>query len=319
MDSRIHSVVALQAAVPSDAIGAALAAAMREDERVILLGEAVGRQGGALGASRGLLASFGPQRVIDTPIAEDGLLGLAFGMALGGRRPVVELVGPSARLWAQLSREIASVAERSGAEFSAPVLVRVPYGPLPGQERAYDDEPSARLTLAALATIPGLTVLCASTPGDAAAMLRWALAAGGPVVLLEPRALFGAVDPGLTELPLPRARVLQAGSGLTLAAWGAGVEAARAAMAALGDEASPELIDLRALNPLDSATLADSVRRTGRLLVVDDLFGAEASPAALRALSSASEAAFLHLEAPPRVVPAEPGRIAREALASLRF
>lgn len=317
MDSRIHSVVALLATGPTDAVGAALAAAMRDDERVILLGEAVGRQGGALGASRGLLATFGPQRVIDTPIAEDGLLGLAFGMALGGRRPVVELVGPSARLWAQLSREIASVAQRSGGEFSAPVLIRVPYGPLPGQDRAYDDEPSGRLTLAALASIPGLTVLCASTPGDAAAMLRWALAHAGPVVLLEPRALFGAADPGLEALPATQARVLQAGSGLTLVAWGAGVAAARAAMA--GAEAGPELIDLRALSPLDTATLVESVRRTGRLIVVDELFGAEASPAALRVLSSAFEAAFLHLEAPPRVVPAESGRIAREVLASLRF
>lgn len=321
MDSRIHSVVAPEprgAGYP-DALAAVLGEAMRADARVVLLGEAVGRQGGALGASRGLLDAFGPQRVIDTPIAEDGLLGLAFGMALGGKRPVVELVGPSARIWAQLAREIASVAERSRGEFTAPVVIRVHYGALPGHPRAYDDEPSGRLTLAALSTVAGLVVACPSSPADAVGMLREALEAKGPVVLLEPRSLLGASAGDAAPLPLGRARLSRPGAGLTLLCWGEGVAAAEAAIAALGAEATPELLDLRGLSPLDEAAIAASVRRTGRVIVVDDLYGAEASVAGQRALLLATQAAFLYLEAPPLVVPAEPGRIAAEVLASLRF
>ncbi|MCB9796983.1 MAG: alpha-ketoacid dehydrogenase subunit beta [Alphaproteobacteria bacterium] len=300
-----------------DAIALALYQAMQEDEGVCVLGEAVGRLGGVFGATTGLLEAFGEDRVIDLPISQAGAIGLAVGMALGGRRPVVELTGPVHGGFGQLAGELAGVAARTGGEFTAPVVLRVPYGQL-GEETL----PPDGLVAGLLAVVPGLTVLCPSTPGDAHALLGQALRARGPAVVLEPRAGYGRVGP-LSDTPARagQALVRREGAHVTVLAFGGGVHAALEAAAGVAEQGvQAEVLDLRSLAPLDLAAIAASVKRTGRVLVVDELGEAgQLSAAAERLLREATEAAFLYLESPPRAVSADAARIAAAIVDSVSF
>lgn len=285
------------------AIQNTLSLAMEQDERVLLLGEAVGRMGGVHQTSQGLLERFGPERVIDTPLSEAGLVGLAVGLALGGKRPVVELVGPVTGALEQLASEAATVASRSGGEFSVPLVVRVPIGPLPGG-------PSEVAPEGWLAAVEGLTVLCASDASDTAGLLQTALSQPGPTVLLEPRSLYprrGRIE----GQPTPTtARVIQSGEQATVLAYGEGVQAA--IEACQGQDV--ELIDLRCLRPLDQDTILASVRRTGRAIV------ATRSPAlAERVNQLLTREAFLYLESPPTRAEPEASALAQAVSDSVFF
>lgn len=265
------------------AIRGTLFAAMQDDERVILLGENVGRAGGIGGTSAGLLEAFGEERVLDLPVAERGTVGLAVGLALAGKRPVVEL-SSSSRLLAVL--EPLAEAAALGGDFSAPVVVRLPIGHEAGDRV---DRPLADLD------IPGLRVVCASSAACAVALLKAALESDGPTVILEPRALYGSRRPS-SEPAGFSSTVARPGEHVTLAAFGSAVGAALEAAAQLEAEGiSAEVLDLVSLSPLDAEALGASVRRTGRLVAVHP-----AEPAlAAKIQRSATESAFLYLESPP--------------------
>lgn len=265
----------------ASAIRRTLAAAMAADPRVVLLGESVGRLGGVYRTTQGLQAEFGADRVIDTPLSEAGVIGLAVGLALGGKRPVVELASAD-RAWAaadQLVRE----AGKLGGEFSAPMVLRLPVS---GEEA---------IAVEAMLTASGLTVAAPSTPNDAAGLLSSALKHNGPVALLEPMQLYA--ERGVVEdepVPFGQPRMVRAGDQLTVLAWGANVAAAVAgAEHAAADGNSAEVIDLRTLSPLNLSALGAAVRRTGRVLI------AGTGPFAESLLADVTRAAFLHLEAPP--------------------
>lgn len=284
-----------------------LGAALAEDPTVVLLGETTGRAGGAGGSTTGLRERW-EDRVWDTPIADRGTLGMALGLSLGGRRPVVELSGPGRLLAvAEVLAEAAEIA--TGTEFPLPLVLRVPYGAQAGQRL---DRAVGR----ALAEIDGLGVACA-TAATAATLLRSALRATGPVVLLEPRAAYRRrVQLYEQPLRLDRARLLRRGRHLTLAAWGEGVHAASAAAQQLSEEGiEADVLDLISLRPVDAETLGARVRHTGRLLTVsgqDPSLGAAVAQAAL-------EQAFLYLESPLAHTAGSPAAIARTARAAITY
>jgi len=283
------------------------------DPSVLVMGEAVGTLGGVAGTTEGLLAAHGPERVIETPLSESGLLGVAAGLAMGGRVPVLEL--PSAGrvhgALEQLLGEISTLARRTGGEFLAPMVLRLPCGPAGTLQEAG--------VAGLLTSAEGLAVASPSTAGDAAGLLRAAVRHRGPVVLLEPLALYNSRGP-VADLPTPigTAHTARPGHHVTLLAWGAGVAAALAAAeqaATQGYEA--EVIDLRSLAPLDLGTIAESVRRTGRVLVVES--GGPDRALADRLLRAATDAAFLYLESPPALVAGGSDPIAQALIHSVTF
>lgn len=250
-----------------------------EDPRVVLLGEAMGCHG----VTEGFPAGPG---LLRTPLSEEGAIGIAIGLALGGRRPVVELVDPAGlRRAADALADLAGLRARSGGAWSAPVVIRAPF--------------------AEVAVPDGIRVVVASTASDLVGMLDLALAGDEPVVILEAA---GAFDDDATGpvAPLGAAVVRRAGTGVTVLAVGDGVAVAMAA----GEGA--EVLDLRALQPLDVAAIGESVRRTGRAI----LLGSGASP-----LLAALNEAFLSLESPPAAVPpaAGPDAVARAIRDSIHY
>lgn len=295
----------------AEAIRSVLHLALTSDPKVIVLGEVVGRSGGVAGTCSGLQKAHG-DRVIDVPVADRAALGLAFGMALAGRRVVIELAG-TGRLPAVLE-VLAEAGTVSAGEFPVPLVVRVPYG----NEAPGMDAPVGRW----LTDLPGVRVVCPSSPAMAAALLRAALAANRPTVILEPRALYaerGEVgEETATDLRVIRAGVSSAGKGphVTLAAWGPGVDPACAAAEALArDGIEAEVLDLVCLAPLDRAALGARVRATGRLIVVHPN-----DPALARQVREAAlEEAFLHLEAPLGEAPADGGPIEHAARGAVSY
>jgi pyruvate dehydrogenase E1 component beta subunit len=273
------------------AIAATLADALARDPSVIVLGEAVGRSGGVSGTTRGLLERFGSDRVMDLPIADRGTLGIAVGLALGGKRPVVEL-SSTGRLLAMIEALAEAAAVSKGPEFACPIVVRVPCGEEAGSRI---DAPTADL----LSSVDGLTVAVPSGPAQAAALLANALTGRGPVVLLEPRALYGERGPSDASPVALGARLLRQGAHVTLATYGSAVQATLDAATALAAEGiDADVIDLVTLSPLDTEVLGAAVRRTGRLVVVHP-----GEPGfAERVLRVALALAFEYLESPPVAV-----------------
>lgn len=265
----------------SHAVRSSLASALERDERVVLLGETSGRGGGLWGASAGLLASFGPERVRDLPVSDRAMVGLAAGMAFGGLKPVVEL-SSTHRLTAVLE-PLQHAAQNAG--FEPTLVLRVPYGTDAGP---VVDQPIGTLL------DHGARVLCARSPEAAQVLLDDALAHGGPTVLLEPRHL-GANDTG-APAAANRVDELRAGDHLTLVSWGAQLGTALHAAEQLAAEGlSTQVLDLVSLAPLDAQGLGEQLRRTGRLVVLhpNDLAAAD------RIVRTVVEQAFLYLEAPP--------------------
>ncbi len=280
------------------AVNDALRTEMRRSADVVVMGEDVGRFGGVFRATQGLYEEFGADRVIDTPLAEGGIIGTALGMALYGLRPVPEIqfadfIFPAMD---QIVNEVAKYRYRSGGQYTCPLVIRAPYGGGIKGGHYHSQSPEAHFIHTA-----GLKVVVPSNPYDAKGLLISAIRDDDPVLFLEPKRVYraakGEVPEGEYAIPLGKAAVTRAGNQVTILAWGAmWHEAQAAAEEAAGEGLDCEVIDLRSLQPLDIDTVVASVQRTGRAVVVHEAprtcgFGAE-----LAALIQ--ERCFLHLEAP---------------------
>jgi pyruvate/2-oxoglutarate/acetoin dehydrogenase E1 component len=252
-----------------DAIRTALAHEMERDEDVVVIGVDVAAGGGVYGATRGLYERFGAQRVMDTPIAEAGVLGAAVGAAMAGLRPVVEIMYMDFLTVCldPIVNQAAKLRYMTGGGVRIPIVFRTQTG----GGRSAGAQHSQSLE-AVLAHVPGLKVFLPSDARDVHDLTSAAIRDDGPVVLVENRRLYARRDPAWDREPLPpgAARVVRPGDAVTVVAWGRMVEEAQAACDELLDDVSVELIDLRTLVPLDLETVVASARRTGRALVVHE-------------------------------------------------
>jgi len=276
------------------AIQDALRTALREDPRAVVLGEDVGLNGGVFRVTEGLQAEFGADRVADTPLAENGIVGAAIGMALYGMKPIVEIqfvdfIYPA---FDQIVSELAKMRWRSAGQYSCPVIVRAPYGGGIRGGLYHSQSPEAYFC-----HTTGLKVVIPATPSDAKGLLLEALRGEDPVLFLEPKRLYRStreeVAEGAYTTPLGSARIAREGEHCTVLAYGAMVPIAlESAEQAAASGWSIEVIDLRTLLPLDQETVLASVQKTGRLVIVHEAprtcgYGAElAALAAERALTS---------------------------------
>ena len=304
------------------AINESLRASMEADPKVLVMGEDVGKLGGVFRITDGLQKDFGEDRVIDSPLAESGIVGTAVGLALRGYRPVVEIqfdgfVYPA---YDQIVCQVAKMHFRSKGRSIMPMVIRIPYGGGIGAVEHHSESPEAQF-----AHTPGLKVVACSNPVDGYWMLQQAIACDDPVVFLEPKRQYHAdkadLDESATPEPLFASRVVRPGTDVTLLAYGPTVRTAmRAAEAAATEGRSIEVIDLRTLSPLDMDPVLDSVRRTGRAVVCHEAhvnlgMGSEIA-------ARITEQCFFHLEAPVLRVggfdtPYPPSRIEEDWLPDL--
>jgi pyruvate dehydrogenase E1 component beta subunit len=279
------------------AINDGLRAAMERDPKVIVMGEDVGKLGGVFRVTDGLQKDFGEQRVLDTPLAESGIIGTAVGLAIRGFRPVCEIqfdgfVFPG---YDQIVSQLAKLHFRSQGKVKMPVVVRIPFGGGIGAVEHHSESPEALFT-----HVAGLKVVACSNPADAYWMIQQAIDSDDPVIFFEPKRRYwekAEVDPAATPPPLHTARVARPGASLTLAGYGAVLKTClEAATAAEADGHDIEVVDLRTLSPLDLDPVLASVRRTGRLVVVAES-PAETSVAS-EVAARVQEECFHSLEAP---------------------
>ena len=280
------------------ALNEGLAAALRDDDRVLLMGEDVGRLGGVFRVTDGLQARFGEDRVVDTPLAESGIIGTAVGLAMRGYAPVCEIQfdGFIFPAFDQITTQVARLHLRSAGMLSMRIVIRVPNGGGIGAVEHHSESPEAYF-----AHTPGLRIVTPSTPADAFTMIRQAIAHPDPILFLEPKRRYwekAEVDVDAPLAPLPElfaARVVRRGRDATLLAWGPMVRTCLEA--AQADEVHDlEVIDARGLAPLDLATIVESVTRTGRLIVVHEAPVVGGLGAEIAAAVSAE--CFYQLEAP---------------------
>jgi len=275
------------------AVNLALSQEMSRDERVVLLGEDVGKDGGVFRVTEGLQKRFGVRRVIDTPLSESGIAGAAIGMAAYGLRPVAEIqfMGFIYAAFDQLFSHAARLRSRSRGRFTCPLVVRTPYG---GGIKA--PELHEESTEALFCHIPGIKVVVPSGPYNAKGLLTAALRDPDPVLFLEPTRLYRLIKEEVPEeeytIPLGKARIVREGSDVTVIAWGSMLERTLGAV----EQYNAEVIDPQTLNPFDIETVIASVRKTGRVVIVHEAvktcgFGAEIA-------ATLAEEAILHLRAP---------------------
>jgi pyruvate/2-oxoglutarate/acetoin dehydrogenase E1 component len=257
------------------AINAALAEELRRDERVVLFGEDVAAPGGPFGATKGLLAEFGATRVRDTPISEAAFTGIAVGSAMAGLRPVLEIMFFDFITLAmdQLANQAAKMSYLSMGHFSVPLTLRTMCGAHRGSGPQHSQNLESWVT-----SVPGLKVVWGGTPSDAKGLLKAAIRDPDPVIVIESASLWstkGEVpDTDDHVVPLGQANVRRAGSDVTLVCWGATVPRADATAGSLSrEEIDVEVLDLRTLSPLDAHSILCSIRKTGRLVVVQDATG----------------------------------------------
>ncbi|HUZ54251.1 MAG TPA: alpha-ketoacid dehydrogenase subunit beta [Streptosporangiaceae bacterium] len=284
----------------SRALNEGLRKAMENDPKVLIMGEDVGRLGGVFRVTDGLQKDFGEDRVIDTPLAESGIVGTAIGLALRGYRPVCEIqfdgfVFPA---FDQIVSQLAKMSYRSAGNVRLPVVVRIPFGGGIGAVEHHSESPEALF-----AHIAGLRVVACGDPADAYAMIQQAISCDDPVIFFEPkRRYWDKTDVDLAgglaaALPIGTARTLVGGTDVTLICYGPMVRTCvEAAVAAQEEGKSIEVIDLRSLSPLDTETIFASVRKTGRCVVVHEaaVTGGIGGEIAARV----SQECFYHLEAP---------------------
>jgi pyruvate dehydrogenase E1 component beta subunit len=256
----------------AQALNDALDLALGKDETVVVMGEDVGRTGGVFRITDGLYQRYGSDRVIDTPVAESAIVGVGFGMAIAGMRPVLELqfMGFSYPAYDQIINHVARIRNRSRHRFTAPMVIRIPFGGGIGAAEHHSESMEA-----IYAHIPGLKVVAPSTPFDAKGLLLAAIENPDPVIFLEPIRLYRAVKEDVPDgwytQPLGEARVETEGSDVTLITWGAMTKEARLAVTALAAEGiRAELIDLRSLVPLDEDAVFASVEKTSRAVVIHE-------------------------------------------------
>ncbi len=288
-----------------EAVRKALHEALTRDGRAFLMGEDVGRYGGTYACSKGLLAEFGPDRVRDTPLAEGGFVGAGIGAALGGMRPIVEIMTVNFSLLAldQIVNNAATIRHMSGGQFSVPLVIRMATGA--GRQLAAQHSHSLECWYA---HIPGIRVVAPATIEDARGMLWTALQDPDPVIIFEHATLYnleGDLADDAGAVAIDRAAVRRPGRDVTLIAYSANVHKAMEAAEALeADGISAEVIDLRSLRPLDDETILNSIRRTHRAVVVDEAWrtGSLAAEVSARIM----DGAFYELDAPvARVCSAE--------------
>jgi len=281
------------------AINDAMRTAMRRDERIVVMGEDVGKVGGVFRVTAGLIDEFGEHRVVDTPLSENGIVGTAVGMALYGMLPVVEIqfadfIWPA---YDQIVNELAKYRYRSGGEYPCKVVIRTPVGGGIRGGHYHSQHPEA-----AFIHVAGLKVVCPSNPYDAKGLLLASIRDPDPIIFFEPKRVYraakGEVPDGEYTVALETASVVRPGRHVTVLAYGAMLyEALDAARKAAEKGVEAEVIDLRTLWPVDINTIVESVKRTGRLVVVHEAprtcgFGAEL-------VTLVTERCFYHLEAPP--------------------
>lgn len=281
------------------AINEAMNIMLREDSKIVVYGEDVGVEGGVFRVTEGLQQKYGSQRVFDSPLAESAIAGTALGMAISGLKPIIEMqfdgfVFPAVN---QIISHIARFRNRTRGKYSVPIVIRIPYGGGINALEHHSESPEALF-----GHTPGLKVVIPSTPYDAKGMLISAIEDPDPVIFMEPKRIYRAIKQEVPEekysIALGKAKILHTGEQLTLFAYGAMIREAQKAIALVKQKGySVELIDLRSIWPLDREAIAQSVRKTGRALVVTEApqsFG----PAA-EVISIINEEAFMSLEAPP--------------------
>ncbi len=277
------------------AVNSGLKCAMSDDGRVVVLGEDVGADGGVFRASEGLLKQFGRNRVIDTPLAESGIIGVSIGMAAAGLRPVAEIQfsGFLYMAFAQLINHAARMRNRSRGSFTCPLVVRTPYG---GGIRALEHHSESMEAI--YVHTPGLKVVIPSNPYDAKGLLISAIKDNDPVIFMEPSRLYRAVKGDVPEssytIPLGKANIVRQGSAVTVISWGSMLQQTKLALA--HTDVDVELIDLRTLKPLDVDTIINSVKKTGRCVIVQE--APRTGGLASEIIALINERALLALKAP---------------------
>jgi pyruvate dehydrogenase E1 component beta subunit len=281
-----------------EAITAALRLEMAADDRVILLGEDIGKEGGVFRVTEGLQQLYGQERVIDTPLAESGIVGMAIGMAIAGLRPVAEMqfMGFLYPAIDQIINHLGRMRNRSRGRFSCPLVIRVPYG-----GGIHPPEHHSESTEAMLVHTPGIHVVVPATPYDAKGLLISAIRSPEPVIFLEPKRIYRAVRQEIPEelytVPLGEARVVQEGSDVTVIAWGSMLHEVLQAAEQLSDEGIRlDILDLRTLSPMDVPAVIRSVEKTGRAVVVHE--AARTCGLGAEIVAQINEKALLSLEAP---------------------
>ena len=281
-----------------EAIREALHSELGADERVVLLGEDIGREGGVFRVTEGLQACYGRARVMDAPIAEAGIVGMAVGMAVAGLRPVPEIqfMGFLYPAFDQLISHVARMRNRSRGRFTCPLVVRVPYG-----GGIHPPEHHSESTEAMLVHTPGLQVVVPATPYDAKGLLLSAIRSPDPVIFLEPKRIYRAVRQDIPEeaytVPIGEARLVREGTDVTVIAWGSMMHTVLQAAESLdADGISPEILDLRTLSPMDVPAIIASVEKTGRAVVVHE--AARTAGLGAEIVAQINEKALLSLEAP---------------------
>lgn len=292
----------------AQALNKALHQIMTADDRVVVIGEDIvggsglsggGELGGVFGVTKGLAQAFGVERVIDTPISESAFVGMATGAAMTGLRPIVEVMFCDffGVCFDQVFNQAAKARFLSGGRLRLPLVIRTTMGA--GDSSGAMHSQSLH---GLLASVPGLAVVCPSTAADAAGLLKSAVAADGPVVMFEHKGLYqaeGAVQAGFPAVPLGKGKIMMRGDELTLVALSGMVPKAMEAASGLkADGISVEVIDPRTVHPLDSDMILESLKKTGRLLVVDE--GAALMGFADRVLSLAASEGFSHLSTAPQ-------------------
>jgi pyruvate dehydrogenase E1 component subunit beta len=280
------------------ALNQALHQEMERDPNILILGEDIALDGGVFRLTEGLLEKFGQERVIDTPLAESAIVGASIGMAVAGLRPIAEIqfMGFIYLAMNQIIAHAARIRNRSRGRFTVPMVIRTPYG---AGVKALEHHSES--TEALFCQIPGLKVVVPSAPYDAKGLLIASIRDDDPVIFLEPTRLYRAgrqeVPEEPYEVPLGKARIVREGEGVSVVAWGAMIPVVEQAAENVGkDGIFPEVIDLRTLSPLDRGTVLESVKRTGRLLIVHEApktcgLGAEVA-------AFVAEKAMFQLEAP---------------------
>ena len=270
---------------------------MKRDRNVVVLGEDVGINGGVFRATEGLQKEFGAERVIDTPLAELGIVGISIGMAVNGLRPVAEIQfsGFVYAAFDQLLSHAGRIRMRSRGRYSCPLVVRTPYG---GGIRALELHCESGEAL--FPHIPGLKMVIPSNPYDTKGLLAAAIRDPDPVIFYEPMRIYRAIKQDIPEndyiVPIGKANIVQEGDDLTLIAWGAMVNTCQDALEKLNNKYSIELIDLRTINPYDAETIINSVKKTGRCVIAHEAIRTSGFAAEL--IASINEKALLSLEAP---------------------
>ena len=285
-----------------NSINNALDIKLKDDRNVIIYGEDVGVEGGVFRVTEGLQKTHGKDRVFDSPLAESGIVGAAVGMAVAGLRPVVEMQfsGFAYPAFNQIISHAARMRNRSRGRYQTPIVIRMPYG---GGINALEHHSESMEAI--YGHIPGLKVVIPSTPHDAKGLMISAIESNDTVIFMEPKRIYRAIKQEVSEdkfsIPLGKANIISQGTDITLVAYGAMIREAQKAMV-LAKEAgiSVELIDLRSIYPIDRDTIANSVKKTGRIITVTE------SPKSFGVASEitqiVNEDVFLYLEAPPKRV-----------------